>query len=257
MKSCLNSLTVALFVIAGVIGIVETRQVSQFRKQIQSLLQQQTALAVQIKQLEQQRDDTTNRLAALQAGNGTAESETNMLELLRLRGEASRLEANESAQANDPDAATMNAWLARVNQLKQYAAQHPDDAIPEFQYLNAPEWLVVTDSSNSTGLASTMGDLRMQAEGNFAIAVSQALTQYTKANNGQFPDDLSQLQPYADAGMEEILQQRYQIQPASIVGQSVVRFSGLKGDHVITSRFTLQNGSTSHVAIYPNGYTYF
>jgi hypothetical protein len=257
MKPFLNSLIVALFVIAGVIGIVEAREVSQFSKQIQSLRRQQATPTAQIGQLEQQRDDATNRLVALQAGNENAATGAQMLELLRLRGEASRLEANEAERASDPDATTEDTWVARVNQLKQYAAQHPDDAIPEFQYLSPREWLIVTDSSNSTELASTMGDLRFQAEGKFAVAVSDALTEYTKANNGQFPDELSQLLPYADAGMEEILQQRYQIQPVSVVGQSNIQFSGLKGDHVITSRFTLQNGSSTHIAIYPNGSTYF
>jgi len=257
MKPFLHSLIVALFVIAGVIGIVEAREVSQFSKQIQSLRQQQAILTTQIGQLEQQRNDATNRLAVLQAGTETVESGTNKLELLRLRGEASRLKANEAARVSDPAAVAEDAWVARVNKLKQYAAQHPYANIPEFQYLSAREWLIVTDSSNSTDLASTMGDLRFQAEGKFAVAVSDALAEYTKANNGQFPDDLSQLMPYAGADMEDILQQRYQIQPVSVVGQRNIQFAGLKGDHVITSRFTLQNGSSSHIAIYPNGYTYF
>lgn len=257
MKSFLNTVTIALFVIAGVIGLLEARRVSAFDAAIQSLQQQQLALAAQIKQLERQRDDATNRLAALQAGNAPTEPDPHLLELLQLRGEVSRLEANEASRKDDATDAAKDAWLARVNQLKEYVAQHPEGVIPEFQYLTPREWLVVTDTINSTDLASVMGDLRSQAEGDFAIAASQALKKYAKANNGQVPDDLSQLQPYADAGMMDILQQRYQIQPVSVVGQSNIQFSGLKGDRIITSRSTLQNGSPTHIAIFPGGYTYF
>lgn len=257
MRSFLNNLTVALFVIAAVIGILETRRVSAFNATIQSLQQQQMDLAVHIKQLEQQRDDATNRLAILAIEHPAAEPDSPSLELLQLRGEASRLEANDASENDDATNVDASAWLARVNQLKEYVAQHPESTIPEFQYLTSREWLVVTDSTNSTDMASDIGELRMQAQGDFAYAVSTALEKYAKANNNQFPDDLAQLQPYADAGMMEILQQRYQIQPVSVVGQSNIQFAGLKGDHIITSRFTLGNGSPNHVAIYPNGYTYF
>jgi hypothetical protein len=152
--------------------------------------------------------------------------------------------------------AARDAWLARVNQLKQYVAQHPGDTIPEFLYLSPREWLVVMDSSNTTDLAEAMGSLKSQAESAFAIKVSTALRDYEAANNGQFPNDLSQLQPYGDASMEEILQQRYEIKPVGSLSQNTVSFVGTKSDWIIASRFLLGDGS-GHVAIYPNGYFYF
>lgn len=257
MKPFLKILIVGLFAMAGVIGILEARQVSQFHDHVQSLKQQQRGLAAQISQLEQERDDARNRLAALQTGNESSEPDTNRLELLYLRGETSRLEANEAASKDDPTDAAEDAWLTRVNQLKQYVEQHPNDALPEFQYLTPREWLMTVNSTNATDLATAMGMLKSQAEGRFAIIVSQALANYSKANNGQFPDDLSQLQPYGDADMENILQQRYEIKPVSVLDQNTVRFSNIKSDHVIATQFIQQNGQYSHIAIYPGGYAYF
>jgi hypothetical protein len=236
---------------------MEARQAARFGNVIISLEQQEEGLALKINQVTQQRDAATNRLAVLAAEHPVAEPESPSLELLRLRGEASRLEANAAAENDGATNADTDAWLARVNQLKQYVADHPDDAIPEFQYLGTREWLLVVDSSNSVDLAGAMGDLKMQAEGEFAIKVAAALKKYAKANNGQFPENLSDLQPYGDAGMEEILQERYEIKPVSTLDPGITQFANLKGDRIIASKQTLGNGSPNHVAIYPGGYTYF
>jgi hypothetical protein len=262
MKPFLNIFTVGLFIMAGAVGILEARQASHFHERIQSLKQQQIALSAHISLLEQERDEANDRLASMQAKNEASESDTNMLELLYLRGEVSRLEANETATKNDPIAiVARDAWLARVNQLKQYVEKHPDEAIPEFQYLSAREWLVVMESSDDTNLAQAVGQLKFQAESKFALAVLNALMKYTRANNEQFPDDFSQLQPYADATMEQILAERYEIQPASVVNQkdnqSNIQLINAMGSHVITSRFTLENGSSARFAIYPTGYILF
>jgi hypothetical protein len=53
---------IALFVVAA---IYEARQVAHLRDQVQTLQQQQAPLADQIRQLQRERDDATNRLAAM------------------------------------------------------------------------------------------------------------------------------------------------------------------------------------------------
>lgn len=244
--------------VAIVIHAMERRQAAQFRHQIQSLQQQQTAQMAQIRQMEQERNDAMDRLVSIQMRNESLEATTNLMQLLRLRGEASRLEANEAARKNDPTDSGEDAWLARVKQLKQYVQQHPNEAIPELQFLGTREWLVVTALSNSTNPAGMMLALKIQAGGKFATAVSEALKKYAMANNGQFPDDLSELQPYDDVNVEEILQQRYEIKPVNVLSQGIIHFLDLKNDRVIASRFTFGNNSTSHLAIFPGGgYTYF
>jgi hypothetical protein len=45
----------------------------------------------------------------------------------------------------------------------------------------------------------------------------KALQKYLKANNGQFPTDLSQLQPYFDSPVDGAILQRYEIVPANTI----------------------------------------
>jgi RNA polymerase sigma factor (sigma-70 family) len=80
-----TAITAALVVTAGA-GIFEARQNIQLRTQNQTLRQQQAPLAEQIRTLQSQRDEATNRLAAL--AEDIARNKSNNLELLRLRGMA-------------------------------------------------------------------------------------------------------------------------------------------------------------------------
>ncbi len=88
--------TATIAVLAGV-GIYEARQVSQLRDQVQTLQQQQAPLAGQILQLQSERDDATNRLAALSQDNERLNQNTT--ELLKLRGRIGLLR-RELADAN-------------------------------------------------------------------------------------------------------------------------------------------------------------
>jgi RNA polymerase sigma factor (sigma-70 family) len=79
-------------------GVYETRQASTYRTQAETLAQQQAPLSEQIRQLEQERDDATNKLVALQEEVQRLNRDT--AALVKLRGETARLRAsNESAPA--------------------------------------------------------------------------------------------------------------------------------------------------------------
>jgi hypothetical protein len=239
-------------------GSYEARQTFQLREQVQGIQQQQAPLVEQIQQLQHERDEATNRLALLLAQNEQLKSNTNTAELLRLRVEVTRLEATESKTENDPAKAVENSWLNRVNQLKQYAEQHPNETIPEFQFLTDREWLLIAAPDRSgTNLGDAMEDLKSQAETRFAEVVQNALKKYSQATIGQFPGNLSQLQPYCDTSVENILQQRYEIQPASVLPASSVKVQDIKTDWVIAGKEPIASNTANHIAIYTDGYTYF
>jgi hypothetical protein len=82
--------TATLAVLAGA-GIYEARQAAQLRDQVQMLQQQQAPLAEQIQQLQKEHDIATNRLAGLLAENSRLKSNPERSELLKLRGEVTRL----------------------------------------------------------------------------------------------------------------------------------------------------------------------
>ncbi len=185
-------------------------------------------------------------------------SNSNTAELLSLRVEARRLEAAQANTANNPSESAANSWLNRVNQLKQYAEQHPNESIPEFQFLTDREWLLIAaPGPTGTNLGEAMQALKSQAEGRFAGFVQTVLQKYVQAKHGQFPTDLSQLQPYCDPKVEDILQQRYEIKPASVLSASSVKALNIKTDWVIAGKEPVASNTAVRIAIYADGYSYF
>jgi len=90
--------TIAIAALAGV-GIYEAKQAHDARAALQKLQQQQAPLAEQIQQLQNDRDNSTNRLADLLAENSRLASNSNQNELLKLRGQVGVLRAQASQQA--------------------------------------------------------------------------------------------------------------------------------------------------------------
>jgi RNA polymerase sigma factor (sigma-70 family) len=113
-------------------GIYEARQVSNLRSQVQTLQQQQAPLAEQVEQLTRDRDDATNKLAALRDENDRLNRNT--AELLKLRGEIGRLRednrklrtslanaAPNSTPEADSEGEQQKAWeLRQLNNAKQF-----------------------------------------------------------------------------------------------------------------------------------------
>lgn len=232
-------------------GIYEAHQTSALRTQFQTVQQQQ---AGQISQLQRERDDATNRLASLLAEIGQLKSNQNSAELLKLRGEVTRLrKASAESNAAQPDSreALMESWLAREDKLKELVKQNPGKAIPELQLLSEQQWLNAamnakfdTDKEVRQGLA----DLRHSAENNFAAVAQPALSKYIEANNGQFPTDVSQLQPYFSAPIDDAILNRWKIVPQSDVPNLRM------GDWLITEKAPVDPEFDNQWAIGQNGY---
>lgn len=90
--------TIAIAALAGV-GIYEARQAHDARNETARLQAQQASLAEQIQQLQNDRDNSTNRLADLLAENSRLKSNSNQNELLKLRGQVGVLRTQASQQA--------------------------------------------------------------------------------------------------------------------------------------------------------------
>jgi len=250
-------ITTALAATVGT-GIFEAHQTAQLRDEVQTLQQQQTPLAAQIQQSGQSLADATNQLAGLLAENARLKSNSNENELLKLRAEVTQLKVVQVQGRNSSMEVMADAWVKRVEQFKQYVEQHPDEGIPEFQFLDDREWLsVVEPSYGESHFKTQMELLKSQAIGKFAGVMQGVLQKYAQANNGQFPSDLSQLQPYCDPNVETILQQRYEIKPASILPRSTVKDLDIKTDWVIAGKQTIASNTGDYIAIWANGESYF
>ena len=240
-----NLIVATIAVIAGT-GIYEAHQASRLRSQNELLQKQQAPLAEQIRQLQHERDGTKLQLAALQAENEQLKSNQNTAELLKLRGETTRLRNN----ANDPAESAVKASLAKVNLLKQRLEQTPGAKIPEFQFLTEEDWLnAVKDGLNTDeDYRQAFSALRNAAEQNFRPMIQSALRQYIQANNGQFPTDLSQLQSYFNLPVDAAILQRWQILPAADFPNTSVG-----ADWVVTQKAAVDDKYDECLVLGPDG----
>ncbi|HXI73038.1 MAG TPA: sigma-70 family RNA polymerase sigma factor [Verrucomicrobiae bacterium] len=192
-------------------GIFEAHQVAQLRKQNQTLQQQQAPLAEQIRRLQIDDENLSNRLTEIIDFRKLSDKQFG--ELLKLRNAVTLLKHS----ANDPMDIAAKDLLAKVNKLKQRLEQTPNAGIPELQLLNDQDWLTVCrgwnlDSEN--GIRNALSGLRSMAEQKFSNMTQEALAKFSKANDKLFPTDLSQLQPYFDSPVDAAILQRWEILPA-------------------------------------------
>lgn len=192
-------------------GIYKAREASTLQTQVQALQQQQAPLAEQIQQLQRERDDATNRLAAL--AGAVAKVKGNSTELLRLRGEVSRLR-RDSTQINDPSAQMALAWAAKKEKLQKLFEESPDQRIAEMQFLTDKDWLELVkdlDLDSEDGSRLAVHHVRTAAKLTSARMICIALDKFIKANQGNWPTDVSQLNSYLEKPMEDAMLQRYRI----------------------------------------------
>jgi hypothetical protein len=229
-------------------GLYEASQAAAWRSQVQTLREQQAPLAEQVQQLTRERDEAANRLALLRDASQAGKS--NSAELLRLRGEVSRLQNNALPSNIDPAASVAKSWLARVSQLKERLQQTPGAKIPEFQFLTEQDWLNAAkgDLNTDEDYRRALSGLRSAAESTFITTVLKpALNQYEQANQGQFPASISQLQPYFNPPVDDLILQRWEVAP-----KSTVPSLGL-GDSIITQIAAVDADYDTRFGIGPNG----
>lgn len=114
------AVTTALTIAIGA-GIYETLQAAHAHAEAQTLRQQEATLAGQIRQLQGDYTDTTNRLAGVLADNSILKSNSDQTELLKLRGEVGVLRTqladgkNSNAQVQQPPLSTALEYERRAD----------------------------------------------------------------------------------------------------------------------------------------------
>lgn len=194
-------------------GIYEARQASIARKQVEALRQQQASLATQVEELARERDDAARQMAAMRNDGEQLIHATS--ELLKLRSEVARLrdaqrqtEPRKPTEANDQTTIAALAWVNRAKLLKARFEQWPGRATPEMQLLSEQDWLneaANRELDTDEACREAISRLRWTAKGKFAVAVKTAIDQFTEANNGQLPSELSQLASYLKPPAESLL----------------------------------------------------
>jgi hypothetical protein len=167
--------------------------------------------------LARERDSATNRLTA-QGNEGRLATEQTA-ELLGLRAEVSRLredakKADVAVPAADSDADTVKNLLDRVQRLKKQMATIPGVRIPEVGLLTVKDWVRIVGDNNletDADYQKAFRDVRNTAQNDFASIVQPALNKYVTTNNGAYPTDLSQLQPFFSTPIDPAMLARWSV----------------------------------------------
>src|SRR5205823_3341705 len=105
-------------------GIYEAQQASTLRTQVATLQQQPTPVAARLQQLQRERDDATNRIAALSEELARVKSGQNTAELLKLRGAVGSLRQEVAAtKANEGQPGTGFSKMMSDPAMKEYIHQ--------------------------------------------------------------------------------------------------------------------------------------
>ncbi|HXF11286.1 MAG TPA: hypothetical protein VN625_10925 [Desulfuromonadaceae bacterium] len=188
---------------------------AELTSRIQSLEQQQAALAEQNRQWQRDRDDAAGQSTELLAENSRLKSAPDRTELLQLRARVAQLGNAEAHNKNDPTERAVEAMVSRINLLKRYLADHPDKNISEFQYLKDRDWLRNAadgwplQTEDDLKLAS--GSMRQKAKNYFAYFAAAALANYIADHNGQLPPDVYALKPYFHSPVDDETLRRFEL----------------------------------------------
>jgi RNA polymerase sigma factor (sigma-70 family) len=175
-------ITAALAVAAGA-GIFEAHQAAQLRGQNQTLQQQQTPLAEQIRQLQRERDDATNRLAGM--AEEIAKDQKNNLELLRLRAEVTQLKSSASEAKAKQKQGEPDGYLAMA-QIQFSGYNTPQAAYKSFR------WALVNSNYDDWNASMSPQD-RNEPDNTGAfrgyVASNKALTDFQILGEKKLGDD--------------------------------------------------------------------
>ena len=211
--------TAALTAAIGV-AVYETSDAVRLGGQVQKLEQQRDGFSQRVGQFEQERSQAAQVYASLQQENqrlarGPQEVRELQGELARLRTdsqELARLRAMEQQREQDADYATAKSWLTRSDAFKTWMDAHPEQQLPEFQYLFQDTWLdVVKDTDVAGDNAHVARMLRDRARDYFGVLMGLALQNFVKEHNGELPGDLRQLNPYLWLPMTDELLNAYKL----------------------------------------------
>ena len=202
--------TATVAVLAGT-GLYETHQAAQLRDQNLALQQSQATLADQLRQLQSERDAAANRLAS--SAENVATTRNNNTELLRLRGEVTRLRI-QADQADDPIVKKALLWKANVEKMKQLFAEHPEQRVPEMKLLSEEYFFDLArgqDLESSNGIRQAFSEIRQRAKNTFAVPLQAALKKFIDENSGQLPGSVSDLKPYFTDPVDDAMLDQYKM----------------------------------------------
>jgi RNA polymerase sigma factor (sigma-70 family) len=187
--------TATVAVLAGA-GIYEAKQAHDARSAVAKLQAEQTPMAMEIARLQAEANKLSDLLASAKDQKQLTQAQFN--ELLKLRGQMGVKRANAEVE-NDPAFQKSKIWLAKEKKIREQFELHPEQKIPEMQFLTEEDWLDHArhaEVDTAKGLRIALSNIRAAAEGAFTTKFMGALQAYMAANQQQLPATASELAGY-------------------------------------------------------------
>ena len=177
-------------------GIYQAKQAHDARNAASKLQAEQTPLAMENARLQAQANKLSDLLASAKDQKQLTQAQFD--ELLKLRGQIGVKQANAEVE-NDPAFQKAQIWLAREKKIREQFELHPEQKIPEMQFLTEEDWLDHArhaDVDTAKGMRIALSNIRAVANGAFATKFASALQAYMAANQQQPPATASQVAGY-------------------------------------------------------------
>jgi RNA polymerase sigma factor (sigma-70 family) len=189
------AVTAALTVTIGA-GIYQAKQAHDARNAASKLQAEQTPMAMEIARLQAEANKLSELLADAKDQKQLTQAQFN--ELLKLRGQMGVKQANAEV-VNDPAFQQSQIWLSKEKKIREQFELHPEQKIPEMQFLKEEDWLDHArhaDVDTAKGMRIALSNIRASASGIFAGKFELALQAYMEANQQQLPATASQVAGY-------------------------------------------------------------
>ena len=145
-------------------------------------------------------DQTADQLAtAIRSARTADEAASARLELVERQIDARLATATAAPPADVALETQMQAWLARVDRLREKFRVQPNLATPELRLLTDQQWLEVASASKletADDMRRAMSALRRDAANPVVGKLTPALTAYIAAHDGMLPNEVSELAPF-------------------------------------------------------------
>ncbi len=167
----------------------------------------------------------------------------------RLQSTRARLSLSSTTlPATDPTVeAALDAWVERVQRLKQLAAQRPALAIPELAALNEKDWFNQAKTAQletEEQIRETFRKLHLAARQTLAGNLDRALTAFAKANHDRLPAALADLLPLTQPRLPPSLLAHFEllhtglrkaVPPDEVILAERMEFAQQRGSRLIVS----------------------
>lgn len=195
--------------------------VSADRLKAETLETEKTALLTKVDELSRERRQLDVKVTSLEkqvriSKGDLSEPETKAPGLAQKQSptRSGTEETGGSSDGETPFAKAVSALASRAGDLNRQFQAMPDKDIPELQYLDEGDWLHLAKAANldsPAGVRKALADARQQAKVRFAPLLTNALAEFSKANNAQPPISMAQLKPYFSVPVDDATLNRYQI----------------------------------------------